>query len=213
MCPLALSAFLLLGGGAQSVNDDFDDGALDGWTSSGLEILVTDGDGEVVLEEDSAVGRAELVQTVNADPAEKCSVAVRVKLGRVEKLYRRACVRIARAKVGFARVTVWSPPSPPPPPSLKTEKLKLECGVVGEAGTRTEVISDWSQTGPEDTELNLEVQGDQLTARFGSRSCTCDTTGLDVGADSTRYVIEAGGNKEVVRLDDFEAQWKEPPPP
>ena len=204
MFPLAASLALALGGGAQSINDDFDrpDGSLGAdWPSAaGLTIS----DQKVALEPDRAVGRAELLQQANADPTDKCSVEVQVKLGRNEKLHRRACVRMIRGTTAaFARVTVWLSPSE------GIEKARLECGIVGEGASPPEVW-DWPATGPEEVKLKLEAQDSQLSASFGSHSCTYDAADFSAGADSTRFIIEAGGNAEVVRLDDFSAQWKEP---
>ncbi len=208
MFPLAASIALVFGGGAQSANDDFDRGVDElgsNWIPDARGGLVIDED-KVRLHPKRVFARAEWSQPADADPAEKCSIEVKVKLGRNERLHRRACVRIARSSTAFARVTVWLSPSE------GIEKARLECGIVGEGASPPEVW-DWPAAGPEEVKLELEAQDNQLSASFGSYSCTYDAADFAADADSTRFIIEAGGNGEVVRLDDFSAQWKEPPPP
>lgn len=197
---LLVGSFILAATLVPPVSDNFDDGTLDGWDSQGLEIS----DQKVVLKDGWAVGRAKLDGEANAKPDEDCKVSVRVDLGAGGRLHRRACVRIVRDEAAFVRVTVWYDPRE------KKEMVKLECGVVGEADTR-EASPPEEWTGESNVKLELVAKDGQLTATFEPISPPLTSTyDLSAGTGQTRFAIEAGGDRSLVRLADFEAEWTEP---
>ena len=195
---------VLVLGGVETRLDEFERSELGSdWTS--VEGLVIS-DGQVELAPTRAVGRAAWQETPEPEADKACLVSVKVTLSDIpekSKRYARACVRMVRGtSVAYARVTVWWDPR------LPEKKLKVECGVVGSPGDREEETVAFN--GPAEEELELEFKGvsGELRASFGNIA-KADVP-FDLGTGTTQFLIEAGGDSSLVKLDDFEATWKEP---